>query len=321
MKLSVALCTYNGEKFIREQIDSILNQKLKIDEIIICDDRSSDNTIQILRDYELKNPDIFKIHQNKKNLRSVKNFEKAITLCTGDVIFLSDQDDIWSLNKTKDYINYFNSNPTISVIASNGYCIDEKSIVTEKYAIWDAPQFLKEKEIPFNYHKLICCIGNLATGASIAFRKELIPEIMPFPQIPEFHHDEWIAMVSSLKNKFVLLNEKYFYYRIHKNQQIGGVFHDKTENKKNDLTFMYDMSQKQFSFTQYKQRLKKLCLTYQKNQKIASLNNEYAVFFNENTSEIEQMFHETKKSMEQSFPLYSKISNYIDKILNKRQLK
>ena len=64
MKLSVALCTYNGELFIQEQLDSILNQTLAINEIVVCDDGSTDNTIEILKHYELKNPGIFKIHQN-----------------------------------------------------------------------------------------------------------------------------------------------------------------------------------------------------------------------------------------------------------------
>ena len=78
MQISVALCTYNGEKFIHQQIDSILKQSLKVDEIVVCDDGSNDKTIEILNDYSKKNPDLFKIHQNEKNLRSVKNFEKAI---------------------------------------------------------------------------------------------------------------------------------------------------------------------------------------------------------------------------------------------------
>lgn len=86
-KISVALCTYNGEKFIHQQIDSILNQSLKVDEIVVCDDGSTDETQNILAKYQNKYPSIFKIHINEKNLRSVKNFEKAISLCSGEIIF------------------------------------------------------------------------------------------------------------------------------------------------------------------------------------------------------------------------------------------
>ena len=87
MKISVALCTYNGEQFLKEQLDSILKQTQKVDEIVICDDGSTDATINILENYSANYPNIFHIYRNKVNLRSVKNFEKAITLCTGDLIF------------------------------------------------------------------------------------------------------------------------------------------------------------------------------------------------------------------------------------------
>ena len=127
MKISVALCTYNGEKFLKEQLDSILNQTIAVDEIIICDDKSTDTTLSILRDYKKKYPTIISIYENENTLKSVKNFEKAISLCTGDIIFLSDQDDIWVDIKVEKYCDYFNENAAIQVLASNGYCINEKS--------------------------------------------------------------------------------------------------------------------------------------------------------------------------------------------------
>ena len=107
MKLSVALCTFNGEIFLKEQLDSILNQSINIDEIIVCDDQSTDNTKQILESYKKDNPDLFKIYYNEKNLRSNKNFEKAIKLTSGDYIFLSDQDDIWKENKVEETLAVF----------------------------------------------------------------------------------------------------------------------------------------------------------------------------------------------------------------------
>ena len=107
MKTSVALCTYNGEKYIKYQLDSILNQTVPIDEIIICDDGSTDSTISILNSYREQYPSIFKIHTNENNLRSVKNFEKAISLCSNEFIFLSDQDDIWADHKVKIHLDFF----------------------------------------------------------------------------------------------------------------------------------------------------------------------------------------------------------------------
>ncbi|WP_415579124.1 glycosyltransferase, partial [Flavobacterium psychrophilum] len=262
MKTSVALCTYNGEKYIKEQLDSILNQTKKVDEIIVCDDCSSDKTVEILNHYSSTNPGLFKIYINEQNLRSVKNFEKAITLCTGDIIFLSDQDDFWVEIKVEKYAEYFNNNPKIDALASNGYCIDERGIVHDKYAIWDVPQFLREKNIDYNYFNMISYLENIATGASMAFRKKIIPEIIPFPIMKNFHHDEWIALVSSNNNAFEMLNEKYFYYRIHNNQQVGGVFFNETQKEKLLLTEIFDYKNYEISFYGYKKRLKKIINSY-----------------------------------------------------------
>ncbi len=101
MILSVALCTFNGELFLKEQLDSIINQNLKVDEIIICDDVSNDTTSIILEEYQFKYPELIKVYFNEKSLGTIKNFEKAISLSMGDLIFLSDQDDVWTVNKTK----------------------------------------------------------------------------------------------------------------------------------------------------------------------------------------------------------------------------
>ena len=236
MRISVALCTFNGEKFIVDQIDSILNQTLKVDEIIVCDDGSSDKTIEILKDYQSKFLGLFKIFRNEINLRSVKNFEKAISLCTGDIIFLADQDDVWIDIKVEKMIDYFNKNQKIDVLATNGYCIDEKSVVQEKYAVWDVPEFLRKQNIEVDYFKIMSYAGNIATGASMAFRKSIVQDFLPFPIIKNFHHDEWIAIISSYTNSFELLNDKLFYYRTHKNQQVGGVFYNKTLSNKKKLS-------------------------------------------------------------------------------------
>ena len=102
MKLSVAVCTFNGEKYISEQLNSIINQTLAVNEIIICDDQSSDSTIEIINSFIEKYPTLIKLYQNKINLNVNKNFEKAITLSTGDYIFLSDQDDVWEKNSQNE---------------------------------------------------------------------------------------------------------------------------------------------------------------------------------------------------------------------------
>ena len=93
--VSVALCTYNGERYLQEQLDSIYNQVMLVDEIIICDDNSQDNTLRIAHQFKDTHPELrIRIIENKNNMGVVKNFEKAISSCNGDIIFWSDQDDI-----------------------------------------------------------------------------------------------------------------------------------------------------------------------------------------------------------------------------------
>lgn len=257
-KISVALCTYNGEKFVHEQIDSILNQTLKVDEIIICDDCSTDKTQNILFEYQIKFPDIFKIYINEKNLRSVKNFEKTISLCTGDFIFLSDQDDIWKDDKVEKISDYFEKNSSISVVATNGFIIDENSLKQDRYTVWDIPKFLGESKKKIDYFKIFATIGNLATGASMAIKKSFLNQVLPFPNINDLHHDEWIALVSAEQKKFAFINEKLFSYRVHCNQQVGGICYSKGETYKEKITNRFDYEKEPHVFRDFKIKLRTL---------------------------------------------------------------
>ena len=101
MTKSVALCTYNGEKYLKEQLDSILSQEIPVDEIVICDDCSTDETTLIIKEYESQFPNVFCVFINAENLGYVRNFEKALSFCTGEIIFLCDQDDLWRKDKTQ----------------------------------------------------------------------------------------------------------------------------------------------------------------------------------------------------------------------------
>ena len=320
MKTSVALCTYNGQQFLKQQLDSILNQTHKVDEIVVCDDGSTDKTIEILENYSANYPNTFYINQNEINLRSVKNFEKAVKLCSGDIIFLSDQDDVWVDNKVEKYVDYFDKNPNIEVLASNGYCIDENSKVHDKYSIWDVPQFLREVNVTIDYYQIITQIANVASGSTMAFKKEIVSQTVPFPEVKDFHHDEWIALVSAKNKTFELLTEKYYYYRIHSNQQVGGVFFDKTDKIKNKIIQIFNPQTTTYSFTEIKSRIKRLIIAYSKNEKLSKIKTSHTNYFAENTALIKNEVIKLNKILKQKYPFKYYILLLSDKIFNKRQL-
>ena len=180
MTTSVALCTFNGEKFLKEQLDSILNQTVTIDEIIVCDDGSTDATISILNSYKEKFPEIFNIYINEENLRSVKNFEKAMLLCKNEIIFLSDQDDIWEKNKVEIILKNFNDNPNIDVISTSGFIINDASKIQDKITIWDVPFFLQERQETLDFFYIINYF------MSILFRDEQFRILISFRHSPNF---------------------------------------------------------------------------------------------------------------------------------------
>ena len=113
MMISVCLATYNGEKFITRQLDSLVNQLTESDQIIVVDDGSKDQTVDLIKE---KYGDRVEIHVNDKNVGAIKNFEKAISLAKGDILFLCDQDDIWEDNKVTTVLKAVNDQQADLVI-------------------------------------------------------------------------------------------------------------------------------------------------------------------------------------------------------------
>lgn len=321
MKTSVALCTYNGEKFLKEQIDSILLQTVPINEIVVCDDGSTDKTIEILNAYKEKYPDIFRIYQNERNLRSVKNFEKAISLCENEIIFLSDQDDVWEKEKVKVFLEYFKNENDISVLCSNGYGIDEENNLLDVFTIWDLVSYMeKTTNKKFDYFRQISLMGNVATGASMAIRKSYLPMVLPFPIVIGLHHDEWIAMISSSQKTFHLLPNKLFKYRAHSAQQVGGVFYKNTKKSIQKLLLYHNTESEKKSFFFYKNILKRLSSAFQKNIFLKKETNNLYPIFETNLDNIKELYYSNKKDFKKAYPIRFFLLSVFDKINNKRQL-
>lgn len=319
MKTSVALCTYNGEKYINEQLDSILNQSTSVDEIIVCDDKSSDKTVLILKEYQSLYPHLIKIYINEENLKSVKNFENAISLCSNDIIFLSDQDDVWDSKKVEIILEQFKQNPSLNVISTNGCSYDGITKDCVRLSVWDIPNFLKQEKKEINYFEIISSITNIATGATMAIRKDYKKQIFPIPLYKDFHHDEWIALNASFDKSFFFLDEKLISYRIHEEQQVGENFFKLKTQDLITFTSLYRKSE----FRDYKKILKKISSNYLKKVDIiknCNINNQSKEILTEAIAIDRKNFNKVKNSIKKLYPVSYWVLYFSDLISQKRKL-
>ncbi|MDR4949477.1 glycosyltransferase family 2 protein [Neobacillus cucumis] len=190
--LSVCMATYNGEQFVIRQLDSVLKQLNSQDEIIVVDDCSKDNTVQVIKDHY---GDRVQVIVNERNSGPIKSFEKAISLAKGDILFLCDQDDVWEDNKIANVLAAFREQEAVLV-------------VHDAYVVDGSLQIINESWNDFNRNNINQgIVGNILknayTGAFMAFKKELVPLILPFPAEIEMH-DQWIALVCMLKKKKIV---------------------------------------------------------------------------------------------------------------------
>lgn len=221
--LSVALCTYNGETFLYDQLNSILNQTKPVDEIVICDDNSSDTTVKIIEYFKTKFPGIIKLHVNEVSLGPIKNFEKAISLCQGDMIFLSDQDDIWVKEKVKKIKKKFQDNPSLDAVFTDANLIDQNGKLLGE-TIFEKLQFNNQIQKEWTGEKAfmdILYFRNKITGATMAFKKSLFEKVVPFILLKNYWHDAQLGLHAALEKKLGWINEPLINYRIHDKQQVG----------------------------------------------------------------------------------------------------
>jgi glycosyltransferase involved in cell wall biosynthesis len=219
--LSIALCTYNGSKFLREQLQSLVNQTLSPFEVVITDDCSSDDTISIIQEFD-KVLNI-KVFVNEIPLKVTKNFEKAVSHCSGEIILLCDQDDIWQPDKLTKISQYFQANPNQLAVFSDAYLVNEQGISLNKN-FFSAVRFLEPQIEQFKDGNVVELLlaGNRTAGCMMAFRKELVQKVIPFPtHIPLMIHDNWITIVVAMLDSLGMIEEQLISYRQHNFQQIG----------------------------------------------------------------------------------------------------
>lgn len=322
MKVSVALCTYNGSIFLEQQIDSILNQSIPVNEIVVCDDVSSDDTIFILEKYSQNHPNLFFIHVNEVNLRSNKNFEKAISLCTGDYIFLSDQDDIWKSNKIEETLKVFKENKNAEGVFSDGELIDDNNALLFKdTSLWDSVYFFESQmQKPIDLFRLLILKSNFLTGATLCIKKEVKEFCFPFKNTSTtLFHDEWFALLLSDRNTLFYSTEKLISYRIHSQQQIGVGEIEKNRKIAQKLPKSFKLMmgfQKAKSFNDYKLLTRNLYKLYIKHKESLIKKNEFTLKIE---NRILSYYLEADSNMKKANPVFYFFRKWEDKRKGKRQ--
>lgn len=203
MRISVAMAVYNGEKYLGEQIESILDQLGEDAQLVISLDPSEDGSEAVIDRYTGTDYRVKKVYGKGKGL--IRNFENAISNCDGDIIFLADQDDVWLKDKVEQCMEGFEDKRVMAVVHDAVVCSgDLKSELN--------PSFFAYKNCGGGILKNV--IRNSYMGCCMAFRKELLKWVLPFPEnIPM--HDQWIGIMAELHGKTVFLDEKLIKYRRH----------------------------------------------------------------------------------------------------------
>ena len=220
LTISIAMCTFNGARYLPAQLRSIALQNRQPDELVICDDGSSDATAKIAATFARSAPFEVRIVRNANNLGSTKNFEQAISLGHGDVIALADQDDIWYPDKLQTIENAFLFSPPTVAVFSDADLAGPNSLV-QHGRLWDSFLFRAQERQRFAAGDAICVLIKhpVVTGATMAFRADLRHLLLPIPA--DQVHDRWLAFLLAAAGPFTPIAESLMQYRCHQSQQIG----------------------------------------------------------------------------------------------------
>lgn len=219
--ISVALCTYNSSRFVEIQLRSILSQSILPFEIVISDDGSTDDTLNIVRVVCSKVPSVrLRVITGTESLGVTANFERAVRACVGDLIVLCDHDDYWQPRRIETALQGFSDDEHLLFQHTDARLIDEVGAplgVSLFQALGVSPA---ERELIDSGHAFSAYLRrNVATGATAMFRRSLLESALPFPK--EWVHDEWLAVVASIVGRVQVLDDQLIDYRQHGRNQIG----------------------------------------------------------------------------------------------------
>ena len=235
IRASVAMASYNGEKYIKDQIETILASLGAEDELVVSDDGSTDKTREIVQEFTQTDSRVHLIDGPGCGVK--KNFENAILACKGEYIFLSDQDDIWKKEKLNGVLKTFQEkNCRVVVHDAMVVAEDGKEILWDSFFAWRNSGAGAVKNIWKNTY-IGCCM---------AFKRELLEMIIPVPNNIEMH-DQWIGVMNDLKKgETYFLPEKYLLYRRHGENASNMKHYGVVKMIRNRLVFLWELGKRSF---------------------------------------------------------------------------
>jgi len=218
--VSVAMCTYNGAPYLPQQLESIAAQESLPDEMVVCDDGSTDATCEILREFASRAPFPVRMETNPRNLGSTQNFGKAVGLCRGELIFLADQDDVWMPHKIRRLSETLCGSSTIAFAFSDAQLIDRQG-QPSAHRLWATLPFPPSAQAQFNAGGEFDLLlrRNVVTGTTMAFRAAYRDVLLPI--VSGWVHDGWFALLLAAMGSGRAVAEPLVHYRQHGGQQIG----------------------------------------------------------------------------------------------------
>lgn len=230
--LSVVLCTYDGAAFLQEQLDSLLSQTRKPDEIVIGDDCSRDATWSVLEAFRKRAQSMgvrVRLTRNESNLGFVGNFSETLRRASGDLLFLCDQDDVWHWDKMALIAERFEQEPSLLLVFSDARLVDANGLPLP-HTLFEALELTREERRAVREDRAFDVLlrRSMVTGATAAFRRQLVDTALPVGR--GWIHDEWLAAIAAVTGRVGVIEHALIDYRQHGRNQVG--MHKRTFTEK-----------------------------------------------------------------------------------------
>ena len=219
--VSVALCVYNGARFLGDQLSSLASQSHLPTELIIGDDASDDESSEIIQEFSKSAPFQVRLLHNDRRLGVRRNFERVIAQCSGGLIALCDQDDVWLPRKLEVLTSILERDPDVVAAFSDAQVVDDK-LRAHGHTMWEHVGFSRWQQEQLAKARLweVLFKHPVVTGATLVFRRELVDVCLPIPE--SWIHDAWIAQVAAAHGQILAVPEPLILYRQHSANVIGG---------------------------------------------------------------------------------------------------